>query len=339
MVLEIKLPEEGTFARELVITSLLGFGDIGLEIKDDIAQIAYEQAFKDKLKGIINEILSQQGKKKKSDKDPVSSIINRIAGNYQLNYPAFYELAPVIFQDPGKFFANDSNNYYLPTFFPEIMEAERWYGGWDGDTKGSKKTLKIKRTLEINRQSAILAFLALYKYEMISYKVKEKYFSVLALIDTSIMSDLCRPSSEKIEGLVHFDQLSQIARLLLLTSKLSENGCQEIVILGKERYRAELYEKTPHNSLIPLIEFWRNVNKDSVYSVFATIANKDPSTFNTIADYIFEGLKGSIRPEEVTFLIARETYLKDENIKIYPSIMKEIREGIQNVISPEAYST
>ncbi len=310
MVLKITLPPEGYFARSLVISEILGLGDVGISIEGDIVTIERTEEFKEKLKNELNQF---------------KFVLNKLK-RYKKNYGKEVGLAEKVFNgNIEEFFKEDDNEYFLPLIFPEIMEAEKWFGGWSGSGKGDK------RTIGINRQSFILSLLGLGKYQLVSYNVEEEYVTVLATVDTTIMSEMCRPSKRKELKIQSVDKLSHISRLLIFSIALGEHGCQEILVLKEGKHRAEIYEKNPHASLRPLIRFWALVNDESVENRVISLANNFPDSFNRVSNYIFDGIRGTLSSAEVTFMIAKETYLKEETSPLTSWDIKKIREALDKL--------
>ncbi|QXJ28804.1 hypothetical protein J5U23_01673 [Saccharolobus shibatae B12] len=322
MVFKINLPSEGLFARSLVVSELLGLQNVGINIDDDVANIEREEEFKDNLKNELSQF---------------KVVFNKLK-TYKKNYTNEVNLAEKIFNgDVEEFFKEDNEEYFLPLIFPEIMEAEKWFGGWSGSGKGSK------RTIGVNRQSFILSLLSLGKYQLVSYRAAKEQVTVLALVDTTVMSDMCKPSKKK-ELRVQSNligQLSHISRLLIFSTVLDEQGCQEVLLLKEGTHRAEIYERNPHTSLRPLIRFWTLVDDDSVERRITSLANQSPDSLNKVSNYIFEGIKGTLSPVEVTYMIARDTYLKDEQSPLTSWDIKKIREALEKmrVEMEEVYSS
>lgn len=317
MVLKITLPPEGLFIRELSLSELLSFGEIYLEIEGDTVIIGREEEFKDKLKYDL-----EQGKGVLNDLKP-----------YKKNYGKVIEVAEKVFNGGiDEFLKDDKEEYFIPLVFPEIMEAERWWGGWGGTGKGEK------RTVGVNRQTLILSLLGFYKYQIYSYFTKDGNFSVLALVDNTIVSDMCRPSVNKEKIRLTKDsvkKLSHMSRLLVFSTVLSEEGCQELLLLKKEQHRAEIYEKDPHTSIKPIIHFWTLVNDENVKNDFISLANNYPDLFNRVSNYIFDGIRRTLTPAEVIFMIARDTYLNQEDLILTRKDMEKIREALEKIWSEE----
>mgnify|MGYP001772616124 CR=1 FL=1 len=317
MVLKITLPPEGLFIRELILSELLSLDNIGLEIKGDEVIINGEEEFK-----------GQLGYELKESKNVLKELLP-----YRRNYGEVIEMAEKVFNGGiEEFLKDDKEEYFIPLVFPEMMEAERWWGGWSGTSKGGK------RTVGATRQALILSLLGFYKYQIYNYFTKDGNFSVLALVDNTIVSDMCRPSvkKEKIRlSKESVKKLSHISRLLIFSTALSEQGCQELLLLKKEQYRAEIYEKNPHASIKPLIRFWALVNDEKVENDFISLANNHPDVFNRVVNYIFDGIRQTLTPAEVIFMIARETYLSHENVTLTSRDMRKIREAIEKIRAEE----
>ncbi|QGA53970.1 CRISPR-associated protein [Sulfolobus sp. E5-1-F] len=313
MVLKITLPPEGYFVRSLVISELLGLNEVGINIEGDIATIEKTEEFKEKLKYELEQF---------------KFVLNKLK-RYVKNYGNQVKLAEKVFSgDIEEFFKKDNNNaneYFLPLIFPEIMEAEKWFGGWSGSGKGSK------RTIGISKQSFILSLLGLGKYQLVNYRVGKEQVTVLATVDTTIMSDMCKPSKRKEIKIKNniIDKLSHISRLLIFSIALDEQGCQEILLLKEGEHRAEIYEKNPHASLRPLIRFWALVNDGQVEDRVTNLANDSPDSFNKVSNYIFDGIRGTLSSAEVSFMIAKETYLKEENSPLTSWDIFKIREALR----------
>jgi len=322
VVLRITLPPEGLFIRELVLSELLSL-EIDLKIEGDVVIIGREERFKDKLDSEL-----------KQSKD----VLKELRPYKGRNYKKAYEIAKKVFNGGiNEFFKDDDEEYFVPLVFPEIMEAEKWFGLWNGKGKGEK------RTIGANRQIFILSLLGLYKYQIYEYVVERngKYvnFAVLALVDNTIVSEMCRPTinKEKIQSLRKDSakKLSHISRLLIFSTVLSEQGCQNLLLLEKGQYRAEIYEKNPHAYIKPIIHFWTLVNDEIVEDKFIDLANKYPDLFNRVSNYIFEGIKRTLTPAEVVYMIARDTYLREENLKFIRKDMEKIREALEKIWSEE----
>jgi len=317
VVLRITLPPEGLFIRELVLSELLSL-EIDLKIEGDVVIIGREERFKDKLESEL-----------KQSKD----VLNELKP-YKNNYKKAYETAEKVFNEGIKeFFKTDNEEYFVPLVFPEIMEAEKWFGLWNA--KGKEE----KRTIGANRQIFILSLLGLYKYQIYNFPVEDKNFAVLALVDNTIVSEMCRPTinKEKIQSLRKNSaiKLSHISRLLIFSTVLSEQGCQNLLLLEKGLYRAEIYEKNPHAYIKPIIHFWTLVNDEIVEDKFIDLANKYPDLFNRVSNYIFEGIKRTLTPAEVVYMIARDTYLKEGDLKFIRKDMEKIREALEKIWSEE----
>ena len=317
MVLRITLPPEGLFIRELVLSELMSLGEIDLDIEGDIVTIGREEEFKDKLKFDL-----EQGKE----------VLKQL-GSFKKNYKEAYELAEKVFNGGIDEFLNaDKGDYFIPLVFPEIMEAEKWLGGWSGTGKGEK------RTIGVNRQAFILSLLGLYKYQIYSYFTEDGTVSVLALVDNTIVSDMCKPSIDKEKIQIKKDsvrKLSHISKLLIFSTVLSEQSCQEIVLLKKGQHRAEIYERNPHASIEPIIHFWTLVNDDIVKNKFINLADKYPELFNKVSNHVFDGIRRTLTPAEVTFMIARDTYLNQENLTLNGIDMDKIRKALEKIWTEE----
>ena len=314
MVLKIALPPEGLFIRELILSELLSLGDIGLEIKGDEVTISREEEFKYNLEQELKE-----------GKDVLKEL-----SPYKRNYGDVISMAENVFNGGvEEFLKDDKEEYFIPLVFPEIMEAERWLGGWNGTSKGEK------RTIGATRQSLILSLLGFYKYQVYSYREEDENVVVLALVDNTILSEMYRPSinKEKVKRLKvdSVKKLSHVSRLLIFSTTLSEQGCQELLLMRKGARRAEIYEKNPNASIKPIIRFWALVNDEKVEDSFISLANNYPDIFNRVSNYIFDGIRQTLTPAEVAFMIARDTYLSQEEIVLTSRDMRKIREALEKI--------
>ena len=380
MTLEIELPleMEGKFIKELVLTSLLGFGrnNLGLVTENNKVIIKNKEYFKDVLSYYfyenidkIKEILiknarlpqyvkaveiylnyinpninilaesnkSNKGKKqkektkdiidnvfKKLNKDKIRDFINRMIEGYDKEKSQQRIIRPL-----------------FPILVAELMEAERWFGGFEG--KSGKKNKKLLDSVDILLFT--LAILALARYQLISFYVENKgTYYVIATVDTEVQSQLCKPlikNKDKLRGIVGTN-LSQLSLIFILSAFLEKAGCQQLILLN-DNNRVDILEKNSYSFIRPFIEFWNlleDKTKDNIF-VFVKTCLKEgiADTVNKFSNYIFQGISGILSPSEVIYFIARETFLKDENIEgINSYVLEDIRNALEVLTHIRRYS-
>ena len=338
-MVKIALPPRGYIARDLVISSLYELEEGEPEIEGDFAEV---EENRDKLKEMITKFRQD-------------SIASKLVGSFRRNYGKVvsYVLEKDVNELVNEFFRESEGDFSYRLILPEFMEAERWYGGWDGKESGSKS--KKKATIRISMQSAILATLALSLFRVFNYKEKvgDKWITVLGIgpVD-SVMQYLCksksliseeRISAEKLGKDLLLDKLSQLGRIFLFAMYYSDNVCQKLVVL-KASQRADVVEDVSYPFIEPLIEVWKQVNSQNQHfreDLTKLITNGDyVEVFNRIANYVFEAVSGIISPEQMEYFIARDTYLKkDENLGfITPKLVRHLREAVKGVVRRGIYS-
>ena len=338
-MVKIALPPRGYMARDLVISTLYELGEGEPEIEGDFAEV---EENRDKLKEMII----------KFRQDSVASKL--VSSNVNYGKIASYILEKDINTLVDEFFKESEEDFSYRLILPEFMEAERWYGGWDG--KESRSKSKKKATIRISMQSAILATLALSLFRVFNYREKvgeKKWITVLGIAPVdSVMQYLCksknliseeRVSTQKLSRNLLLDKLSQLGRIFLFAMYYSDNVCQKLVVM-KVSQRADVVEDVSYPFIEPLIEVWKQVNSQNQYfreDLTKLITNGDyVEVFNRIANYVFEAVSGVISPEQMEYFIARDTYLKkDENLGfITPNLVKHLREAVKGVVRRGIYS-
>ena len=378
MTLEVELPleMEGKFIKELVLTSLLGFGKnrLGFETKNGKIIIRNKEYFKDILSyyfyeniGQVKEILtknarlinyqktvekyliyidpntnisteSNKGKKQKgktkdlvdevfkklNDIDKIRDLINRMIKDYEQNKQQIM-ISPL-----------------FPIFTAELMEAERWFGGFTG--KSGKKDKKLLDSVDILLFT--LAILALARYQLISFYVENRgTYYVIATVDSEVQSQLCKPSiknKDKLRGIIGTN-LSQLSLIFILSAFLEKTSCQKLVLINDNNKRVEIIEKNSYSLVKPFIEFWNlleDKTKNDIINFIKTYQGKDTvDMINKISSYIFQGISGVLLPSEVIYFIARDTFLKDENIhEIDSYVLEDIRNALEVLTHVRRYS-
>ena len=324
-MVKVILPPKGYIARDLVVSSLQMLGVS--ETWGDVVEI--EDA--EKLKEMI--------KKFREDKT-VTPLVKRFKKNY--GKVVSYILENDIDSIVNDFFKESSEDFYYTLLFPELMEAERWYGGWNG-RKGDKTSI------EISKQSALLATLALSLFKVFWYKEEKSDVIGVAPVDTAIQYQLCKNliSEERIR-VKNLDKVSHLGRLFLFAMYYSDNVCQKLVVL-KVSKRIDVLEDTSFTAIEPIIKVWRNINSKSPEDKekYARLLNDNKlvneyssiDVFNRIANYVFEAVSGTLSPDQMGYFIARDTYLKDDAFGfITPKVIKRLEEAVELVTREGVYS-
>ncbi|WP_236750827.1 hypothetical protein [Acidianus sp. HS-5] len=323
---EMRLPPRGYLARDLAVSALLEMG-VSFEIKDDVAEV----------EGVGN--LEDMLKKFRESKSV--TLVKRFSRNYkkQTSYILEEDVKKVV----EEFFNDDKEDYSYTLLLPELMEAERWYGGWNA--RGNNK-----KSIEISKQSALLASIALGLFTVFRYKTEKSEVIGIAPVDTIMQYQLCRNliAEERISAR-NIDKLSHMGRIFLFAMHYSDNVCQKLVVLSLSKYRGEIIEDNTFASIEPIIEVWKNINnkdkkdKERYLRLLndQKLVNEHSSTdvFNKISNYVFEAVSGSISPEQVAYFIARDTYLKDEAFGfITPRMVGRLKEALSLVVKQGVYS-
>ncbi|BBG27854.1 hypothetical protein [Sulfuracidifex tepidarius] len=323
---EIKLPPMGYLARDLTVSALLETG-ASFKIKGDIAELENV--------GNLEDVL------KKFRETRSASLVKKSSSKFKK------QTSYILEEDAGKvvedFFNDDKEDYSYTLLLPELMEAERWYGGWNG---GGKK----KKSIEISKQSALLAWIALGLFTVFHYRVKKTDVIGIAPVDTIMEYQACRNliSEERIKAR-NIDKLSHMGRVFLFAMHYSDNVCQKLVVLKLSNHRGEIIEDDTFGSIEPIIRVWKNVNSkdEKDKERYLRLLNdqklvddhSSTDVFNKIANYVFEAVSGSVSPEQVAYFIARDTYLKDEAFGfITPRMVKRLKEGISLAVKQRLYS-
>ena len=335
-MVKIALPPRGYIARDLVISSLYELGEF--EIKGDIAEVEEDR---DKLKEIITKF--------RQDKVAVG-LVNSFTRNYGkvVSYILKKDLDSVV----DEFFKEGEEDFSYRLVLPEFMEAERWYGGWNG--KEIKGKTKKKTTVMISMQSAILATVAFSLFRVFNYDEhvgKKKIIHVVGLapVDSALQYQECRNliSGQRIPTQaggkrILLDKLSQLGRIFLFAMYYSDNVCQKLIVMRVSQ-RADVVEDVSYSFIKPLVDVWDNVNSKNKHyrdDLTLLLTNEDlVEVFNRIANYVFEATSGVISPEQMEYFIAKDTYLKEEDLGfITPKIGKALREAVENVSRRGTYS-
>lgn len=359
MALEIELPfeMEGKLIKELVLTALLGSGKyrLGLEIINNKVKIKNVEYFKD--------VLSYSFSLHKYNNE-IQKIINNHKGNYKgvaEEYIKYFDpnvteknkIRNTIDNIIKNIMSKDNttktqlNIKLFPIFTAELLEYERKFGG-----QGSRKA-----DLEVNILVFALGMLALARYQLVNFEIvknkkrkeKDKYY-VIALIDTTLQSELCKPSInwsmlKKIKPIIRNQQLSRLGLIFLSSMVLDKSSCQQLVVVkelisqGAVR-RADIVEKMSYSSMKPLMHFWNLIDQITKVKILKLFdQNKGVDTFNRFSNYIFEGISGVLSPSEVIYFIAKDTFLKDKNIKeINSYVLKNIRNALEVLTHEKRYS-
>ncbi|BAB64982.1 hypothetical protein STK_00310 [Sulfurisphaera tokodaii str. 7] len=323
-MVKIKLPPEGYLARDLVISELLLLLDTSPSIENDFA-IAEDEIGNKLREGIEN---------MRKNKVLISSL-----GKFKRNYAAVYNY--IVNEDLNNIindFVSDKEEYFEPfsLFFPELLEAERWYGGWNASSKGSKKSVQM------SKKTALLAALALDSFTVFTYIVKRSrtdvdYYFGIAPVDTEIQFQLCSNLiTEKRINISKLDKLSHLGRIFLFSMYYSDNVCQKLIMLTVRGNRAEIIEENTYSSIAPFVEIWKHINsenpkyREKLKNILNLNDKYSPTdVFNRISNYVFQAVSGAITPEEMAYFIAKDTYLKDDVFGfITPKMVRTIKEAV-----------
>lgn len=212
------------------------------------------------------------------------------------------------------------------------MEAERWFGGWNGSSKN-------KKSFSISPQSLLLSVISMVLHRIVSYYRDNEYYMYIAPVDRIVMSQACKPINKRSIKVSanSLKDLSQIGKLFLFSMELRDNECQKIVLLKSSSHRVEILEEFSYSILKPFLDFW-NFVKEDFEKQFIELLNKDPDAFNRVSNYVLEGINGVLSPSEASVMIARETYLKSEDLSmITPYVIKKIREALEKLSIKEVF--
>ncbi len=332
MVVEITttLPMEGFLSRELTISSAIYLKQSGLDYKVEGDKLKLRAPTKQLMEDVLNRAIDDM----KKDEE-LKSLLRSFTKNYKVIVERLMNItAGDIIKDA------DSETDGYPLILPETMEAERWFGGWNGKT-GKKGYRSIKITL----LSAFLATLSFswFRITMFKSKIGNNFMSyiVLAPIDLSFsaqvvdVNNLYAKDKLRISGKPDaLKRFSHLNRIFSFSFKLWD--AQKIVLLTSAR-RTEVIENNSYASIrsfIELSKFLRNKYKEGVPNYVKRALNDEEVAdfMNRIVNLVFEALGGSISPEEMAIVIWRENLSKDEPpLSIYD--MRKLKEGVSYVIS------
>ncbi|AHC52650.1 hypothetical protein SUSAZ_10265 [Sulfolobus acidocaldarius SUSAZ] len=324
------LPMEGFLSRELAMSSAIYLKQLGLDYEVERDKLKLRAPTKQLMEEVLNSAVNDM----KNDEELKSML-----RGFTRNYSDIIELLMKITADELINNADSETDGY-PLILPETMEAERWFGGWNGKT--AKKGYK---SIKITLLSAFLATLSFSWFRIIMFKSKigNSFMSyiVLAPIDSSFSAQLVDFKklyvkdklriSGKPDALKRFSHLN---RIFSFSFKLWD--AQKIIMLTSSR-RTEVIENNSYASIrsfIELSKFLRLKYKDEIpYYVKRALSNEKVADFmNRIVNLVFEALGGSISPEEMAIMIWRENLSEDDPpLSIYD--VRKLKEGVSYVIS------